>query len=56
MKLERLKYLDKQTLIKLYLMKSERLDILEKRLNNFEKLGKLAIDNKDYYIWREEVK
>jgi len=56
MNYNRLNKLDKKTLINLFLMKDEKLKALEKRYSKFEILGKLIIDNKEYLIYRDEIK
>ena len=56
MNYNRLNKLDKKTLINLFLMKDEKLKSLEKRYSKFEILGKLIIDNKEYWIYRKGIK
>ena len=55
MNYERLMKFDKKALIGLIIDKDERLIILNKKYITMEKLGRLFIDDKYYWIWREKI-
>ena len=52
MNYQRLQQLDKEKLIKLILEKQAELILVEKRLDGLERLGRLCIDGKGYWIYR----
>jgi len=56
MNYQRLQQLDRGKLIKLVLEKDKLLKEFEEKFLSMEKLGKLCIDGKEYWIWGERVK
>ena len=56
MNYQRLQQLDKEKLIVMVLEKDKQLEAFIRFVDAIEKLGKLCIDGKYYWIWSERIK
>ena len=56
MNYERLQQKDKKVLIELILGKDKLLREFEEKFLKLEKIGRISLDHKEYWLWRERIK